>query len=208
MPDLRFRVDGVEPAPRSAEPALHFKLRVENVPADEAIESVLLECQIRIEATRRQYAADEQRDLRDLFGEPGGWSRTLRAMLWTHSHTNVPSFRGSTTVDLPVLCTFDLTIASAKYFHGLEDGAVPVTLLFSGTVFYSAGDGRLQIAQIPWSKEAAAEVPVRVWKEMMDRHYPNTGWLCLRRDVFDRLYRHKVACGLPTWEQTLESLLP
>ena len=105
-------------------------------------------------------------------------------------------------------CTFDLTVASAKYFHGLEEGSVPVTLLFSGTVFFDAGDGALQVAQIPWSNEVSSEVPVRVWKEMIDRYYPNTAWLCLRRDVFDRLHRYKTERGLPTWEQTLESILP
>ncbi len=208
MPDLRFRVEGIEAAPCSAGPALNFKLRLENLPPDESIESVMLQCQIRIEATRRHYSGDEQEKLRDLFGEPAEWSRTLRGMLWAHSHAAVPAFEGSIAIDLPVACTFDLTVASAKYFHGLEDGSIPVTLLFSGTVFFDAGDGALQVAQIPWSKEASAEVPVRVWKEMIDRYYPNTAWLCLRRDVFERLYRYKIEHGLPTWEQTLESILP
>lgn len=208
MPDLRFRVEGVEPAAYSAAPALSFNLCVENVPGEEMIQGVLLQCQVRIEPARRSYTAAEQADLRDLFGEPADWGRTLRTMLWSHSQANVPSFSGSIQVDMPVPCTFDLTVASAKYFHGLETGGVPVRLLFSGTVFYCNPDGDLQMARIPWSKEASAEVPVRAWKEMMDRHYPNTAWLCLRRDVFDRLYRHKVARGLPTWEEALESLLP
>jgi hypothetical protein len=30
----------------------------------------------------------------------------------------------------------------------------------------------------------------------------------VRRDVFDRLYRYKMRRGIPTWEQTLESILP
>ena len=41
----------------------------------------------------------------------------------------------------------------------------------------------------------------------MDHYYPNTAWLCLRRDVFDRLYRYKMQRGIPTWEQALECLL-
>jgi Family of unknown function (DUF6084) len=201
-------VEGIEAAPCSAAPALNFKLRLENLPAEETIESVMLQCQIRIDAARRRYSGTEQQSLHDLFGEPADWSRTLRGMLWTHSHAAVPAFEGSVVVDLPVACTFDLTVASAKYFHGLEDGSVPVTLLFSGTVFFDAGDGALQVAQIPWSKEVSSEVPVHVWKEMIDRYYPNTAWLCLRRDVFDRLHRYKIERGLPTWEQTLESILP
>ena len=43
---------------------------------------------------------------------------------------------------------------------------------------------------------------------MMDIYYPNTAWLCLRRDVFERLHQYKVENAIPTWEQTFESLLP
>jgi len=43
---------------------------------------------------------------------------------------------------------------------------------------------------------------------MMDHYYPNTAWLCLRRDVFERLHRYKVERAIPTWEQALESIIP
>jgi hypothetical protein len=66
----------------------------------------------------------------------------------------------------------------------------------------------LQVAQIPWEKEGRFRLPISVWKEMMDIYYPNSAWLCLRRDVFVRLYQYKVDRGLPTWEQALEALLP
>ena len=90
-------------------------------------------------------------------------------MLWTHSNVVVPPFRGETEVDLPAECTFDLTIASAKYFDALEGGEAPLLLLFSGTVFYEGGDGRIQIAQIPWTKETAYRLPVSAWKNMIDK---------------------------------------
>jgi hypothetical protein len=80
--------------------------------------------------------------------------------------------------------------------------------LFSGTVFYATDEGTLQVAQIPWDKEARYRLPVQVWKQMMDIYYPNSVWLSLRKDVFDRLYRYKVRRGIPTWEQALESILP
>jgi hypothetical protein len=41
----------------------------------------------------------------------------------------------------------------------------------------------------------------------MDVHYPNSAWLSLRRDIFDRLYQYKMRRGIPTWEQALEELL-
>ena len=101
-------------------------------------------------------------------------------MLWTHASVTVPPFRESTVVDLPVACTFDFNVAAAKYFAGLDDGEVPLNLMFSGTIFYETADGGLQIEQIPWDSEAKYRLPVRVWKEMMDIYYPNIAWLCLQ----------------------------
>jgi len=111
-------------------------------------------------------------------------------------------------VDLPVPCTFDFNVASTKYFHGLADGEVPLNFLFNGTVFYADGNGALQVAPIPWDKETSFRLPVKAWKEMMDIYYPNSAWLCLRRDVFEQLYQYKVDNGIPTWEQVLEKILP
>ena len=208
MPDLSFQVEGAQAVPFSASPLLAFRLRIATAAADEPIHTVALRCQVRIEVARRRYGAQEQAKLLDLFGEPERWGQTLRPMLWTHTSVVVPGFTGSTVVDLPVPCTYDFNVAAAKYFHALEGGEVPLCLLFSGTIFYAADDGALQIAQIPWEKEATFRLPVRVWQEMMDHYYPNSAWLCLRKDVFDLLYRYKSRRGLPTWEQALESLLP
>jgi hypothetical protein len=121
---------------------------------------------------------------------------------------SVPTFTDSVVVDLPVPCTFDFNVAAAKYFYGLEDGEVPLKLMFSGTIFYESDDGTLQVTQILWDKEADYRLPIRVWQEMMDHYYPNCAWLSVRRDIFDRLYQYKVQQGMPTWEQVLESLLP
>lgn len=207
MPELNFQVEGAEAVPFTAAPLLAFKLRLTNADAEEAIQTVALRCQLQIEVTRRHYNAHEQENLLDLFGTPERWAQTLRTTLWTHASVIVTPFKGSTVVDLPVPCTFDFNVAAAKYFAGLEDGEVPLDLLFSGTIFYEDGEGRLQVEQIPWDREAKYRLPVRVWKEMMDIYYPNLAWLCLRRDVFDRLHRYKMQRGIPTWEQTLESLL-
>ena len=208
MPDLSFQVEGAEAVPFTASPLLALKLRVANADSEEPVQTVTLRCQVQIEVTRRRYSAGEQDRLLDLFGEPERWGQTLRTMLWTHASVVVPPFTGSTVVDLPVPCTFDFNVAATKYFAGLEDGEIPLCLLFSGTVFYEADDRALQVAQIPWDREAKYRLPVRVWKKMMDIYYPNSAWLCLRRDVFDRLYRYKRRRGIPTWEQALESILP
>jgi hypothetical protein len=145
----------------------------------------------------------------DLFGTPDRWSQTLRSMLWTNLNMVVPAFPGSSTVaDLHLPCTFDFNVAATKYFEGLTDGDIPLNIMFSGTVFYARQDSGLQVAPISWEQEARFKLPVKVWREMMDSYYPNSVWLSLRRDVFERLYRYKMRHGIPTWEQTLEEVLP
>ncbi len=207
MPDLNFEVTGAEPQAYAASPLLSFKLAIANTDRAQAIHTIALRCQIQIEPTRRHYQLAEQERLQDLFGEPSRWAETLRTLLWTHTSVVVPGFIGSTVVDLPVPCTFDFNVAATKYFAGLTDGEIPLVLQLSGTIFYANDSGALQVAQIPWSKEAKYRLAVKVWQEMMNLYYPNSAWLCLRRDVFDRLHGYKIARGLPTWEQTLESLL-
>jgi hypothetical protein len=208
MPDLTFQIEKAEPQRFTVAPTLLFKLRINNAAANEAVHSVALRCQIQLEVARRQYSAEDQTQLRDLFGETERWGQTLKTMLWTHASVVAPAFTGTTIVDVPVPCTFDFNVAATKYFQGLEDGDVPLCFLFSGTVFYADDGGVLQVAPIPWDKEARFRLPVKSWQEMMDIYYPNSAWLCLRRDVFERLYEYKVAHGIPTWEQALERMLP
>jgi Family of unknown function (DUF6084) len=206
VPDLEFKLEGAEVADFAAIPSLVFKLRIENL-EDEPVRSVALNTQIRIAATARHYEAAEQERLLELFGEPSRWKDTLRSLLWTHTVLQVPRFSGSTVVDMPVACTYDLEVVAAKYFYALEDGEVPLEFLFSGTIFYAGEDGRLQTTRISWEKEAEFRLPVRLWKEMMDQYFPNSAWVRLRKDAFDQLYDYKVRKGLPTWEATVEALL-
>jgi hypothetical protein len=207
MPELNFQLEGAEVTPYAATPQIALKLRLTNAPSEQAIHTVALRGQIQIEVTRRRYTAQEQEQLLDLFGAPERWSQTLRSLLWTHSSVIVPAFQGSTLVDIPVACSFDFNVAATKYFHGLTDGDIPLCVMFSGTVFYADPSGQLQVAPISWDKEARFKLPVRVWREMMESYYPNSAWLSLRKDVFERLYQYKVRNGIPTWEQALEAVL-
>jgi hypothetical protein len=207
MPDLNFQIEGVAATPFAATPLLSFRLRVTDGNSDEIIHSVVLRAQIQIEVTRRRYSPEEQANLRDLFGEPDRWGTTLRNMLWTHAALTIPSFQNQTRAELPVPCTFDFSVGATKYFHGLAAGDVPLNFLFSGTVFYQMPDGSLQVAPISWEKESKFKLPLSVWKNVIDTYYPNTAWLCLRRDAFERLYQYKVQRGIPSWEGVVERIL-
>ena len=160
-----------------------------------------------LSVTKRRYAAEEKVRLLDLFGRPERWGETLRAFLWTHVTTVVPRFSGSTVVDLPVQCSYDFEVVSTKYFNALEDGEIPLTFLFSGTIFYEGAGGNIQIAQISWSKEATYRLSVALWKAAIEASFPNSAWIRLPKDVFDQLYQYKIAHGLPTWEATFARLL-
>jgi hypothetical protein len=207
MPKLAFRVEGAQAVPFAAQPLLALKLHIENSRREETIHTIALRAQIQIEANRRQYNAEEKKSLRDLFDGPERWSQTLRPMLWCHASAVVTSFQGETTVDVQVPCTFDFNVAATKYFNAVSAGEIPLNLLFSGTIFYADDEGTLQIAPVPWDSEARYRLPIRIWREMMDLYYPNSAWLCLRRDIFESLYQYKMRHAIPTWEQALEQLL-
>lgn len=207
MPELNFQIEGAKPVPYGASPLLAFELRVTNSGPEPAIHSVVLRAQIQIEVTRRRYTPDEQAKLLDLFGEPSRWGQTLKNLLWTNAIVIIPAFEKETIVQLQVPCTFDFNVGATKYFHGLSEGDLPLNFLFSGTVFYADGNEHLQVAPISWEKEAKFKLPLKTWKELIDHYYPNSAWLYLRRDVFDRLYQYKVRHGIPSWEQVIERVL-
>jgi hypothetical protein len=207
MPDLQLAIESAEVVQYAAAPLLTFKVRITNNPNEETIHTVALRAQLQIEVTRRKYDASEQARLLDLFGEPDRWGQTLRNMLWTHASVVVPRFTGSVLVDIPVPCSFDFNIAATKYFYGVTSGDLPLCFQFSGTVFYQGADEPLQVAPISWDKEAKYRLPVKVWKDLMDVYYPNSAWLALQRDTFEKLYQFKIREGIPTWEEALERAL-
>jgi len=105
-----------------------------------------------------------------------------------------------------VMLSYDLEIGSTRYFASLDAGEVPLLLLFSGTVF-SVVDGRIQVQQVPWSKEASFRLPISVWREAIDAHFPNSAWIKMSRQTLDQLQQFKTRRALPTWDATLQALL-
>ena len=204
MSELTIQVRGAEAVCAAAAPTVALCLELSS---SETIQTVVLHSQIQIEAPRRRYSGPEQARLRDLFGEPERWGQTLHALLWANLTTTVPGFTGSIGIKLAVPCTFDLNVTASKYFHGVEDGDVPLTILFSGTMFYRTAANQLQAAPIPWNTEARFALPVAIWKQSIDLHHPNTAWLGLRRDVYERLHDFKVERGLASFDEALERMM-
>jgi Family of unknown function (DUF6084) len=207
MPDLTFRVGEVAAAKFTATPMISVRLHITDSFMDEAVQSVMLNCQVQVQPRGRPYSPMEEARLLDLFGERERWGSTMKPLQWTNLVVKVPPFKGETVVDLQLPCSFDFEVAANKFFYGLDAGQVAVTLMFSGTVFYTGAQGTMQVAQIPWDREARFQLSVELWKAAIDMHYPNSAWLRLPRDAFDRLYRYRVSRGIPMWEGVLTHLL-
>jgi hypothetical protein len=205
MAELVFDWLGARAERYSAVPSLTLRLRISET-SGQRVDAIALRCQIRIEPHRRRYSEAEAQRLHDLFGDPSRWADTLKPLQFTTVPVMVPGFTGSTELDLPVPFTYDLQISSARYFASLDDGEVPLLLLFSGTVF-AVTDGRLSVQLVSWSKEAPCRIPVELWREAIDVHFPNSAWIKISNHTLEELQRFKNRHALPTWEATLRALL-
>jgi hypothetical protein len=203
--ELVFDCVGAHADKYAVAPSMSLTLRIAEA-SGQKVEAIALRCQIRIEPTRRHYTDAEAERLNDLFGETQRWADTLRPLQFTTVSVMVPGFTGSVDLDLPVMLSYDLEIGSTRYFAGLEGGEIPLLLLFSGTVFTTV-DGRMQAQQVPWSKEASYRLPVSLWREAIDMHFPNSAWIRMSLQTLDELQRFKTRQALPTWDATLAALL-
>jgi hypothetical protein len=205
MTELVFDCTGVRPDRYAVVPSMSLTLRISET-TGQRVETIALRCQIRIEPAKRRYTRVEEERLNDLFGDTSRWADTLKPMQFTTLTAMVPGFTGSTEIELPIPFSYDLELGSARYFNSLESGEIPLLLLFSGTVF-AVTDGRISVQLVPWSKEAPCRIPVSVWREAIDVHFPNTAWLKMSTQTFDELQRFKNQRAIPTWDGTLRALL-
>jgi hypothetical protein len=113
MPDLNFRVSGVEPSARGLTPLVQFSLEISNEPPTEPIQAVIVRAQIQIQSAQRPYNEREKQGLEDLFGTPDRWGQTLRNRLWALTTTTIGPFSESARAVLPVQCTYDFNVMKA-----------------------------------------------------------------------------------------------
>jgi hypothetical protein len=206
VPELAFSVRGAEPLEYAAVPTLKFALGIA-APGRQEIRSVLLDVQIQIGARERGYDEVTQERLLELFGAPDRWATTLRTLPWLRTTVVVPSFQADTQVDVRVPCSYDFEVTASRYLAALADGEIPLEFMFSGSVFFVGEHGRLQMSRIGWESEAHYRLPVAVWRQTMDRHFPGEAWLRLSTECFERLCAYKARNAFPTWEAAIDSLL-
>ena len=211
MPHLTFQVLSVRTDPLSVAPTLIFTLKTENSDENEEVVSIILRCQINIEAQLRLYDPDgeEAERLFEIFDRPNKFGTTLRSLVWAQTTVLVPRFIGSGSFEVPIVFTYDYEVTSAKYFSAIKSGEIPIAFLFSGTILYKepTDDGRIQISRIPSDTESAYRLPLATWKLAVEDYFPNSAWLRLQRDTVEKLYAYKVRKGVPTLDQALQRLI-
>jgi uncharacterized protein DUF6084 len=205
MAEVDFVCTGAQPDVSAATPTISLRLNIKET-TGARVHALVLRCQLRIEPQRRLYDDREADAVRDLFGDRARWGDSLKPIQLAFVNHVVPTFVGEIDIDLALPCSYDFEIAANKYLYALDDGEVPLLMLFSGTIFTgTAAD--ITVQPIPWHKEASFRLPVEVWKQTMDMHFPGSAWLRLGRDTFDALHRYRIGQELMTWDDAIERLL-
>ncbi|MGI8767539.1 MAG: DUF6084 family protein [Propionibacteriaceae bacterium] len=205
MSNYTFSVLDIFAEPYAASPLLTARLRIEET-SGQVVHAMALRCQVRIDPQRRGYSEADETGLRALFGDRERWAQTLKPFLWMQCNTTVQGFTGSCEVDLPLPCSYDFDVIGSRYLHAVGEHTVPLSLLFSGTIF-TRGDTGFAVEQVPWNCDTTYQMPISVWQQMMDFYYPNTGWLRLDRDLLEDLADYRSRHGMTTWEETVQRLL-
>ncbi|MUL77194.1 DUF6084 family protein [Mycolicibacterium sp. CBMA 226] len=205
MTEVTFAVVDVFPEPYAVTPVLTARVGIAAV-SDEPVHAIALRAQIRIEPLRRGYTDEEAAALLDLFGTRDRWGTTQHTFLWQHSGVMVPGFTGTTQVDLPLECTYDFEVTAAKFFHALRDGNIPLQFLFSGTIFLKGQHG-FAVTPVPWDREDHYDLPVSVWRNLVEMHYPHTGWIRLHHNTIRALNDYKTRHALLGLDDTVTALL-
>jgi hypothetical protein len=206
VPEPEFEIAAAAHLAFAAAPTMVFQA-VASEPGGHEIQSLALSIQVMIEPAKRGYEPDTRARLAELFGPPERWAASTQGLQWAQLAVVVPGFRESAAFAIEVPCTYDLEVATVKYFYALDTGDVPLVFHFSGQVFYRGPQGRLQVTFVPWSRSAHFRMPLSAWNAMIAEHYPGVGWARLSKDTLRALNARRACRGLPTFDAAVRELL-
>ncbi|MCA9511781.1 MAG: hypothetical protein KC560_13815 [Myxococcales bacterium] len=194
-----FRALGATPNAAALVPTIEIALAAESV-GDRDVYAIALRAELLLDARAARFPDEARRRLDELFGGPPA------RVPWARVDALVPSFRGATRFDLAVPCGgLDATVA--KLFHAADDAAVPVVGHLSGTVFYAADGGRLQLERLPWDREIALAIPAAVWRAARRAEEGGEHWVALSPATLSRLRRFVDERGLASPDAAVDALL-
>ncbi len=205
-PEPLFEITGAAHIAFAATPTMLFSAIVSD-PSDHEIQSIALTVQVMIDPARRGYDPETRARLAELFGPPATWAPSTSGLAWARVSANVAGFTGSTPFGIEVPCTYDLEVAAAKYFYAVQDGEIPLSFHFNGTVFFHGPERRLQVVPVPWSCTAQYRMPVAAWRAMIAEHYPGGGWVRVDESTLAALNDRRSARGMPSFAACIAELL-
>jgi hypothetical protein len=206
VPELALELLGIEPEPFAAAPTLNLRIRLRR-PDGGPVQCVLLTTTVTIAAARRGYDRAETDRLSRLVGASVLTDASLGGLTWARMGVTVPTFRGETETTVALPCGHDTQVPADQYLHALAGGEVPLDLAFDGTVFYPGEDGALRTAQLPCRHRATGELPVSVWRSLVERYYGAVRWLRLDEERFDRLAAYRARREHTCFDDTVDELL-
>jgi hypothetical protein len=206
VPEPAIDVVGVRADEHAAAPTVIFSVRVRE-PSGREIYTIALSARVLVDPAGRGYDDDAREALFDLFGPAETMVGALQSLVWAQAGVLTPSFRGEVTIDVPMPCTYDLEVSSAKYFASLPGGVAPLDFHFNGTIFYSGENDRLQIVHVPWACVARFRMPVAVWRQAVAARFAETGWIRLHEETLTRLRRRQAERAAPSLDVLVSGLL-
>ena len=206
IPQPEFAITSAAHLAFAAAPTMIFSATATDR-SEQEIQSIALTAQVMIDPSRRGYDPETRERLAELFGPPASWTPSTQGLAWARVAAVIPGFSGSTSFALELPCTYDLEVAAAKYFYALQDGSVPLSFHFNGTIFYRGDDGRLQMTPVPWSASAQFGMPVSAWRAMITEHYPGGGWIRVSDETLAALNARRAERGLPSFDACVSELL-
>ena len=206
VPEPEFDIVGARADEYAASPTVIFSVRVRE-PSEREVYTIALSTRILVDPTGRGYDETARESLYDLFGPSETMAASMQSLVWGQVAVLLPSFTGELTFDVPIACTYDLEVASAKYFASLADGVAPLDFHFNGTIFYSGDSDRLQIVHVPWSCTARYRMPVATWRKAVAACFAQTGWIRIHEETLNRLRRRQAERGAPSFDAVVSDLL-
>ncbi len=170
MPELNLSIEEAHVHSLSGKPVVGLGVHLAVTPRETHVYSLSLDYEVRIDAVRRTYTADEQRRLVSLFGPIGIWYRTLHALRWMSGTAQVPAFIGQTSIELSLPCGAEASSAVKKYFQALSAGDVLLAASFKGAAYYASDDLPLQHCPLSENCRATFRLPLASWNEAIERH--------------------------------------
>jgi hypothetical protein len=202
--ELGFRIVGASPLEHAATPIVCVHVIAES---RAAVRAVVLRCLVVIDPGARAYDANEAAALERVLGPAD--RRATAPLVWAQLPQNLPGFEGELGFDLHLPCSLDLRAGGAAYLDAIEDGNVPLTVLFSGTAFVADDAGALSALPIPQTAEARFALPIAVCRDALSRHHGDATLVPVRREILARLrrfaaHRHE---RTPALDDAIENLL-